>query len=146
MSQSDRDKLRAQLERHEGNSATAYPDSLGYLTIGIGRCIDGRLAGTGLSVEEREYLLTNDIDARVRALAARYPWFVDLDPVRQAVLVNMAFMGIGKLAGFTKMLAAVAHGQYGLASDEMLDSRWASQVKHRADELAAQMRLGTWIV
>lgn len=138
----DRERLRTQLQRHEGFRDRAYVDTVGKLTIGYGRNLDD----VGISEPEGEFLLENDIDVRVRALTARYAWFPDLDPVRQAVLVNMAFMGLARLAGFTKMLDAVARRQYGLASDEMIASKWAQQTGHRAGELAAQMRLGAWQV
>lgn len=136
----DRERLRAQLVRHEGLKLKLYIDTVGKVTIGIGRNIED----VGITTDEAHYLLSNDIDQAIRGLTARYPWFVDLDPVRQAVLVNMAFMGLGKLAGFVKMLAAVSHKQYGLASDEMIASKWAGQVGSRAGELAAQMRTGKW--
>ncbi len=142
MSQGDRDHLRAQLIRHEGMRAKPYRDTVGKLTIGVGRNLDD----VGIAENEAEYLLAGDIERATRGLVARYPtWFPDLDPVRQAVLVNMAFnLGLSKLAAFTHMLAAVASKQYGLAADEMITSRWALQVGDRAVELAAQMRTGQW--
>ena len=135
------ERLRSQLVRHEGLRLKPYTDTVGKLTIGIGRNLDD----TGITTDEAHYLLTGDLDRVVRALTAGYRWFADLDPVRQAVLVNMAFnLGLGGLATFRKMLAAVAHKQYGLASDEMIASTWKLQVPERAGELAAQMRSGTW--
>ncbi len=137
----DRERLRSQLVRHEGTRLKAYVDTTGHLTIGCGR----NLETTGISHDEAAYLLSNDIDRVVRGLTSRYPWFVILDPVRQAVLVNMAFnLGLAGLSTFTRMLAAVSHRQYGLASDEMIASTWAQQIGHRAGELAAQMRTGQW--
>ena len=137
-----RAKLRAQLTRHEGLRLKAYRDTVGKLTIGIGRNLDD----VGIAVDEADYLLTNDIDRAVRGLVARYPaWFPKLDPVRQAVLTNMCFnLGLTRLAGFHRTLACVARGQYGEASDAMLQSKWADQVGQRAVELAAMMRTGAW--
>ncbi len=137
----DRERLRAQLVRHEGLRLKAYIDTVGKLTIGYGRNLDD----VGITTDEAHYLLSGDLDRVIRGLTARYPWFVDLDPVRQAVIVNMGYnMGLGKLATFVRMLAAVSHKQYGQASDEMIDSDWHKQVGVRAVELAAQMRTGTW--
>lgn len=137
-----RARLRAQLKRHEGVRLKPYRDTVGKLTIGYGRNLDD----VGVAQHEADYLLSGDIDRAVKGLVARYPsWFPQLDPVRQAVLVNMAFnLGLSRLAGFTRTLACVARGQYGEASDHMLDSKWAQQVHHRAVELAAQMRTGEW--
>jgi lysozyme len=138
----DRSQLRAQLTRHEGLRLKAYRDTVGKLTIGVGRNLDD----VGITDHEAAYLLSGDIDRAVRGLFARYPaWFPKLDPVRQAVLVNMAFnLGLTGLAGFRRTLDCVARGQYGEASDAMLESKWADQVGQRAVELAAQMRTGAW--
>lgn len=137
----DRERLRAQLERHEGLRLKPYLDTVMKMTIGYGRNLDD----VGITQDEAHYLLSGDIDRVIRGLTARYPWFVDLDPVRQAVLVNMGFnLGLGRLSLFLKMLTAVKNKQYGLASDEMIDSAWHTQVGGRAGELAAQMRTGTW--
>jgi lysozyme len=140
----DRDKLRAQLVRHEGMKLRPYRDTVGKLTIGVGRNLDD----VGISKDEAHYLLSGDIDHAVRGLLGRYPsWFPDLDPVRQAVLVNMAFnLGLAGLGSFTRMLDAVSHRQYGLAADHMVASKWAHQVGHRSGELAAQMKTGQWQV
>jgi lysozyme len=143
MTTHDRDRLRAQLQRHEAFRSKPYVDTVGKLTIGYGRNLDD----VGITDSEGDFLLENDIDVRVRALVARYPsWFPVLDPVRQAVLVNMAFMGLARLAGFTKMLSAIGRGDFETAADEMLASKWAQQTGHRAGELSAQMRSGLWQV
>ena len=52
--------LKEQLKRDEGVVAHAYEDTLGFLTIGVGHLIDGRRGG-GLSPDEIDYILTNDI-------------------------------------------------------------------------------------
>lgn len=141
MSMLDRERLRAQLVRHEGEKLKAYIDTVGKLTIGCGR----NLEDTGISHDEAQYLLSNDIDVRVRALFRAYPaWFPQLDAVRQSALVNMAFMGIAKLAEFTKMLAALEQEDYDTAAEEMLRSKWARQVGARARELSLQIRTGEW--
>jgi lysozyme len=136
-----RAKLREQLTRHEGVRLKPYRDTVGKLTIGIGRNLDD----VGLHQHEASYLLSGDIDRAVRGLTARYEWFEKLDPVRQAVVTNMAFnLGLSRLAGFRNTLALIARGQYGEASDAMLQSKWAEQVGQRAVELSAQMRTGEW--
>jgi len=137
----DRERLRAQLVRHEAMKLKPYVDTVGKLTIGVGRNLDD----VGITVDEANYLLSNDIDRVIRGLTVRYPWFVGLDPVRQSVLVNMAFnLGLAGLATFTRTLGSVERQQYGLASGQMLESKWARQVGSRAGELAAMMRTGTW--
>jgi lysozyme len=63
--------------------------------------------------------------------------------VRADALLNMAFnLGVDGLLGFVNTLRYVRGGNYELAADNMLASKWARQVKGRAVELAAQMKTG----
>lgn len=135
-------RLRAQLVRHEGLRLKPYRDTVGKLTLGIGRNLDD----VGISESEAYVLVDNDITRVKRGLVEAYPgWFPLLDGVRQAVLVNMGFnLGLAGLAGFKQTLAAVARGDYAAASRGMLASKWARQTGSRATELAAQMRTGKW--
>lgn len=134
--------LIAELRRDEGVVRHAYQDSLGYWTIGVGRLIDRRRSG-GLSEDEIDLLLANDV-ARVEAgLDARAPWWRGLDPVRRRVLANMAFnLGVEGLLGFRNTLRAVREARWDDAADGMLRSKWAGQVGARATRLAAMMRDG----
>ena len=52
-------------------------------------------------------------------------------------------MGISRLLGFRKALAAVRAHQWDTAAAEMLDSKWTGQVGARATRLAKMMRTGT---
>lgn len=139
----NRDKLVAQLKRDEGTVLHAYQDHLGYWTIGTGRLIDIR--GGGITPEEAEYLLSNDIDTRFAQLSKRIPWFDTLSSARQGVLMNMAFqLGIGGLLAFKNTLRLVEVGDYTGASREMLNSAWAKQTPERAKRLSEQMRTNEW--
>lgn len=142
------DKLIKQLKRHEGNVMNngkhePYEDHLGYLTIGYGRLIDPEIKG-GISESEAELLLMNDLVAFMDA-AKSYSWYDSLDDVRKAVIVNMLFnLGQPRFNKFVAMHEALKAQNYATAAAEMLDSRWAKQVKGRAKELAEQMRTGKW--
>ena len=139
------EKLTAQLRRDEGTKSAAYQDSLGFLTIGVGRLIDSRKPGAGLRPDEIDYLLKNDIADRVAALTKALPWFSVLDDARRGVLVNMAFqLGTAGLLEFSYTLGLVRDGKYAEASMQMLKSRWASQTPERAKRLAEQMKTGSW--
>lgn len=134
-----------QLKADEGSRATAYQDTMGYLTIGVGRLIDSRKPGAGLRPGEIEILLRNDVEDRITALGNALPWFYELDEARQGVLVNMAFqMGTAGLLSFKTALGLVEVGKYADAADQMLRSRWAQQTPARAKRLAEQMRSGKW--
>lgn len=135
--------LKEQLRRHEGVMESAYDDSEGFTTIGVGRLIDKRRGGK-LSQDEIDLLLENDIKRVVADLDARLPWWQQLSEIRQLVLADLRFnLGMTGLLGFRRALQAMQDGRYGDAADEMLDSRWARQVGPRALRLAHMMRTDT---
>ena len=132
-------KLKAELTRDEGYRKLPYKDTVGKLTIGVGRNLDD----VGLSAPEIDILLTNDIKRVVGELSAAFEWFGGLSDARQRVLANMCFnLGIARLRGFKKMLAAMQAGDVETAAKEMLDSTWAKQVGARATRLADMWRVG----
>lgn len=136
--------LVEQLKREEGVVLHAYDDHLGFATIGVGRLIDKRKGG-GISEEEAEYLLQNDIARFRREVFAALPWAEKLSEPRQAVLIGMAFqMGTAGLLGFRNTLAMVERGDYAAAAAGMLNSRWATQTPARANRMARQMQTGEW--
>ena len=78
-------------------------------------------------------------------ISSALPWAQGLDEVRHAALVNMTFnLGIGRLCGFTKFIAALRASDWKTARNEMLDSQWAKQVGARAQRLAIQIETGVW--
>lgn len=136
--------LEDQLIRDEGEILHAYTDSLGYITIGVGHLIDQRKGGSIPQVVSRE-LLAMDIEAKTDELTQALDWFRRLDPVRQAVFINMAFnVGVQGILKFVNTLAAAKMGDYATASEGMLQSLWAEQTGDRAKRLAQQMLTGEW--
>ena len=136
-------KLVAQLKRHEGVKSHAYKCTANMITVGVGRNIDEN-GGIGLSDDEINYLLENDIKRCKQELIA-LSWFTDPDSVRQDALVNLCFnLGLTRLMGFNNAMAAMAEGDYERAADEFYDSRWAKQVKSRADEVCEMVRTGRY--
>jgi len=137
-------ELTAQLRRDEGEKLHAYKDSLGFLTIGVGRLIDERKGG-GISRAESAMLLANDIDQTMRELLRREPWIGTLSLPRQGVLINMAFqMGVDGLLKFKNTLKMIEQGEYAKGAEAMLQSLWAQQTPNRAYRLSRQMRLDAW--
>ena len=135
-------KLIEQLKLHEGVRSHPYDCPAGYLTIGVGRNISE--TGLGLSDDEIDYLLRNDIERCYQELD-RFAWFMDLDTVRQEALVNMCFnLGFPRLTRFTKMMGAMAEGKFSLAAAEALDSKWARQVGQRAKDIAHMLEFGEY--
>jgi len=138
----DIEALTRELVRDERFVPHAYRDSRGYLTIGIGRMVDGRLGG-GITLDEAKIMLAHDIARVTTNLETHLRYWPDLTDARQRALANMAFnLGIPRLLGFRRMLAALADGEYDTAAAEALDSRWAQQVGARADRIAAMIRTG----
>lgn len=136
------EQLKADLCRDEGEVLHAYRDSLGYLTIGVGRLIDPRRNG-GISHDEAMYLLGNDIDRVQSDLNSRISFWPELDGVRQRALCNMAFqLGTNGLMQFKHMLRALESRDYQKAHDEALDSAWARQTPARAKRIAHMLLTG----
>ncbi len=131
--------LWLQLTAHEGLRLKPYRDSVGKLTVGVGRNLDD----VGLREGEAMFLCFCDVAALEQALDARLPWWRGLDAARRAVVIDMAFnMGVAGLLGFDDTLAALKAGRFGDAAQAMLRSRWAGQVGRRAATLARMMRTG----
>lgn len=133
-----------QLRRDEGERLHVYADHLGYLTIGVGRLLDVRKGG-GITHEESAYLLANDIRKKTAEVIQALPWAEHLDPVRFAVLQNMAFqLGLAGLLGFKNTLKHIQDGNYEQAAENMRLSKWASQTPARCNRLAKQLITGEW--
>lgn len=134
-------KLIETLKRHEGVKDTLYKCTADKWTIGVGR----NLEDVGLSEDEIDYLLQNDIE-RTKNLIERYmPWYSDLDEVRQEALINFVFnVGIGTAMKFKNAMAALEAHDYDTAAIEMLDSNWAKQVGNRAIEVTEMIKTGEY--
>lgn len=136
-----REMVVEQLTKHEGVKRFPYTDTVGKLTIGVGR----NLTDKGLRPEEIAILLDHDVaDAEddARALVGN-ACFNALSDVRKAVVVNMAFnLGVTRLRKFVQMLAAMKDGRHRDVAMEMRQSKWAQDVKGRAEELATLYERG----
>jgi lysozyme len=135
-------RLLETLKRHEGVRYYVYRDHLGYETIGVGRCIN-RAVGLGLSPDEVEYLLINDVQRCIEELDGAFEWFKDLDEVRREAMINLCFnLGLTKLRKFVNALEAMKQRNYNKAATELLNSKWANQVGERSREVAQMIRTG----
>jgi lysozyme len=140
----NRKRLKNQLIYDEGVRSSAYTDTEGYLTIGVGRLIDENRGGK-LSADEIEYLLDNDIDKIINRATREYDWYHDLSEIRQEVILNMIFnLGIIGLSRFKNMIKALERHDWEDAAKEMLDSKWSGQVGQRALRLSEAMRTDAW--
>lgn len=129
----NRTRLKVMLVKHEGLRLHPYRDTVGKLTIGVGRNLDDR----GLTEDEAMVMLDRDINEALHVCESVFLGFDTLSEPRQHALLDMAFnLGEPRLRGFTKMIAAVEARDFEKARTEMLDSKWAKQVGQRAQTLA----------
>lgn len=135
--------VRDLITMHEGRVPHAYEDSLGYLTIGIGHLVDQRKGGR-LPDAIIDALFEHDLHEHTNELFAHLPWARDLDPVRQAAMIDAYFNLRRNLLGFKVALAHMQSGNWEAAAAAMLDSKWAKQVGRRANRLAGMIKTGEW--
>ena len=136
-------QLIEMLKVHEGVRSHVYVCSAGYETIAVGRNISE--SGLGLSDDEIDYLLQNDIDRCVAELSREYPWFEKLDDARRDAIIDIFFnLGATRFRGFRKALGYMEVQDYILAAHEFRDSIWAEQVKGRADTLTDMIETGSY--
>jgi lysozyme len=149
-----RDSMYSQLAQHEGVKDTAYTDTTGNPTIGIGFNLNDPSNQKYMTEQGMDH---RDIIANKRTLSQdqikqlyrrsfrnayddSLAFLPDLgthpEPVQKAVL-DMAFnLGRPNLLAFKKTQALLKNRNYKSASKEMLRSKWASQVKGRAVTLS----------
>jgi lysozyme len=155
-----RENFIEKLIASEGLKLQVYQDTLGIDTIGIGRNLEDRgitkeelddldipsidhVYEYGITEADAVYLANNDVQIVEDELVRAHPCVDRLDSVRQLILMDMAFnMGVPRLCKFVKMWNAIHEEDYPTAAKEMLDSRWANQVKSRSTKLANAMHNG----
>tara|TARA_R110002126_G_C10286944_1_gene485642 strand:+ start:233 stop:670 length:438 start_codon:yes stop_codon:yes gene_type:complete len=142
------DKLIQELILDEGYKYETYEDHLGFLTLGVGHLVldtDPEIdkpVGTPVSEERVLECLNNDIETVCNELDRNMPWWKELGDEKMRVLANMCFnLGITRLLKFRKFLAALEAGDFETAGEEMIDSKWATQVGARATRLQRRILL-----
>ena len=121
------------VRKHEGVSVYPYTDTVGKITIGVGRNLSDR----GLEADEIEALFATDCTIAETVLDAWWPDWRSAPASVQIALYSMGYnLGLPRLASFVKMRAALGRYAYRLAAAEARDSLWAQQVGRRADDIA----------
>lgn len=162
------EKVLNRTKKYEGFRNDVYIDTVGKATIGYGTNLDneyisygvqdllfkilrkhinnGGIIGrkwTGLSMSEENAaeILKLDLKERWGELTQRLPFIVSLPVLAQEILLDMCYnLGLSGLLGFKRFLTALQKNKYIEASSEMLDSRWAKQVKRRAYQQAVEIK------
>jgi lysozyme len=94
-------KLKESIKKFEGLELKPYYCPAKKLSIGYGRNLEDR----GITKNEADFLLANDILNIKLELEDKLPIYKKLDDVRKNVLIEMAFnMGVPRLLGFKKTI------------------------------------------
>ena len=134
--------IEEELLQEEGISLSTYEDSLGNKTIGVGHLL--KEYSEPITLEQAGRLLKKDIMVAVEQCVKNIPCYGELDEARQYVLISMMFnMGWNRLKTFKRFFLALDNKAYSVASNEMLNSLWARQVRNRAKKLANIMKTGS---
>jgi lysozyme len=141
------DKLREELAEDEGCKYEIYLDHLGLPTFGIGHLITkndpeyGKDVGAVIEQSRVQSAFNLDITVTIEDCHRLYKDFNDLPEEVQLIIANMMFnLGYPRLSKFKGMKAGVDTRNWSSAADEMVDSRWYTQVPNRARRLVDRMR------
>lgn len=134
------------LKKHEGYKQQMYKDTEGYWTIGIGHLVTAKeiakFKNRKLSDAEIRSLFDSDLNIAITNAKKFVPNLNTLPLQVQHAIVNMTFnLGINRLMKFKDLRQSLASRDFNKASKDMLNSKWASQVKGRAVELSNMVRL-----
>lgn len=148
----NREILKEQIKRHEGEVLEIYKDSLGYLTFGVGHLVKeddpefGQPEGTPVSQERVDEVYEIDFDKHVEECIHVFESkggedFYSLPEDIQHVLINMTFnLGGTRFGKFNNMWKGVIENDWEKVAVEMEDSRWFKQVGRRSIELQEIVR------
>ena len=144
--------LKEQIKRHEGEVLEVYADSLGYLTLGVGHLIKeddaehGQPAGTPVSQEVVDAYYESDFDKHVEETIHVFESkggedFYALPEDIQHVLVNMTFnLGGTRFGKFNNMWKGVIACDGEKVAVEMEDSNWLGTGGRREVEQQERVR------
>jgi lysozyme len=142
------------LRFHEGQRLTAYRDTKGLWTIGVGHLLpdprNPKWNGMRITQARCDDLFQKDWNKHVALVEKYAPWALEFDEVRKYVVIDMTFnLGIEPFDGdgfkdwpmFVKQLRT---GNWAAANANMRSTLWARQVKGRARRLARMVLTGGW--
>jgi len=119
------------LIKHEGIKLKPYVDTVGKLTIGVGRNLDDN----GIDADEAIYMLKNDIKNTQQDLKSIFKDFNELPDNVKLALTDMMFnMGKTRFLEFKKMIQAIKDKDFKEAAKQAKDSKWCKQVKSRCED------------
>lgn len=147
-------RIRTSLMKHEGLVLAAYDDATGrtiapgttvkgWVTIGYGR----NLIGRGITTQEAEYLLSNDLNAIEAELGLSLPAWRSWAQPRQWALLELGFnLGVARfIAGWPNTIGHLRAGRFAQAANLLAGSKWRAQVGDgRALPIIRAIHRGDW--
>lgn len=128
---------------YEGLRLTAYKDSLGLWTIGYGHLLTQDRDWTGYTITKDQADIWLQLDCQVALQHAQtFPFFSQMNDVRQAALVSMCYQLGVKPFGWPEFMASLNQQDYAGAAANGLDSLWARQTPARAQEEMSMLATG----
>ena len=133
----DLDNLKEMIIKHEGHEPRVYKCPNGFDTIGYGFAIKDLF----MDKEIADFILDKKIRGILAGIEANDDWdtwFWDKPQNVKEVLINMIYqIGFSGVKKFRKTIQYIKKDNFLLASEEMLDSKWArSDSPNRAKELS----------
>ena len=123
----------------EGVRRKPYKDTVGKLTIGVGRNLDD-VPLTNATIYQ---MLDEDITKAIEAACKIFtqPVFDSWSEARQHAIVNMIFnLGETRFRLFFNMIGAIKLNNWSEAAEHALASKWAKQVGSRSQRIVALLR------
>jgi lysozyme len=135
----DRNVLQALLIDQEDIRLKPYVDSVGKVTIGVGR----NLTDVGITRPEALTLLDHDLDECIRDLT-NFPWYPSMNTARQMAVISWRFnLGPTRFRKWTGTFAYLERGDYaGAARQFRRNRRYFAQVGRRATWIADTLETG----
>jgi lysozyme len=143
LSEELKNQIKLDLQRHEGIRFDIYLDTEGLKTGGIGHLVnqDDWNVGDEILAVQVDRWFEEDFETAVSDACAVFLNFDSHPDDAKRVCVNMAFnLGRSRLSKFKNMVRYVNEGNYLMAANEMVNSKWYSQVGNRSVELVNIMK------
>lgn len=149
------DDIKAFITKHEGYRNKVYRDSLGIPTVGIGLNLlrpDAKIILSRAGLDYNDVLngnatLTDDQVKTVFQLCLKIayadvkkyiPNYDSLPKNIKLGLIDLSFnLGYNRLSKFAKTRELIIKGDYKGAANELLNSKWATQVGNRAKNIVS---------
>jgi len=129
------------LELNEGLKLKPYVDTVGKVTIGLGRNLTDR----GITRAEAFMMARTNVEEEIQNLLLSDSYITLMDPVRQAAVIDLAYnLGISKWRQFRRTRDHLAAGEYELAAEDLMDSKWFRQVGLRGPRIVKMIVTGLW--